>query len=400
MQTTYTIPTENKPALKAKLEKIQRRANKLELTAIEFSFSSAYYRDGADGLKDHVIDVSITGETVKIAGWSFCATLDHFSDPDQPSKWISIVKAVSGCDVPERFRSIGPICEHCSQSRKRTQTYVLKHDDGSRKAVGSSCLRDFLGGHDPHAAVLLCNDLIQAQQACEESMGGSRGHSAIDIDRFLAVTAAIVRIDGYVSSAKARESLTPVYRTSDALQDYFFSPAQTDEEKKWKALREPTEIDIATAEKAKQWALSLHETAIATLNDYQYNIANIARIGVVELRLIGLAVSIVPSYQRAVGADIERQKARESSVHFGTVGERSVYALTVTKILTTESQWGTTFICKFVDENGNFATWFASKRVDFAVGEKVTVKGTVKEHKEYQGIKETVLTRCTVTKAA
>ena len=400
MQTKYTIPTENKPALKAKLEKIQRRANKLELTAIEFSFSPAYYRNGADGLKDHVIDVSIAGETAKIAGWSFIATLDHFQDPDHPQKWISIVKAVPGCDVPERFRSIGPICEHCSQSRKRTQTYVLCHDDGSYKAVGSSCLRDFLGGHDPAKAVALCESLIQIARECEESMGGSRGHSAIDIDRFLAVTAAIVRIDGYMSAAKARESLTPVYRTSDAMHDYFFGRNDKSEEKKWKALREPTEIDIATAEKAKQWALSLHETAIATLNDYQYNVASIARIGVVETRLIGLAVSIIPSYQRAVGADIERQKARESSVHFGTVGERSVYALTVTKILTTESQWGTTWICKFVDESGNFATWFSSRCVNFAVGEKVTVKGTVKEHKEYQGIKETVLTRCTVTKAA
>jgi hypothetical protein len=220
----------------------------------------------------------------------------------------------------------------------------------------------------------------------------------IDLDSFLAVTAAMVRIDGYVSRKSASMAVLPILTTADAIQDYFFTTAKTDEEKKYWELRRPTEQDTATAEKAREWALNLSASTDRALNDYEYNLATIARLGVVEPRLIGLAVSLIPAYQRAVGIDIERRKARESSVHFGSVGERDVYTLTLTKVITTDSRYGTTWICKFVDANGNHACWFSSKNVQIEIGETVKLKCTVKEHKEYQGIKETVLTRCTVTK--
>jgi hypothetical protein len=43
-----------------------------------------------------------------------------------------------------------PRCDHCRLTRRRTQTYVVAHGaSGERRRVGSGCLRDFLGGHDP-----------------------------------------------------------------------------------------------------------------------------------------------------------------------------------------------------------------------------------------------------------
>ena len=40
-------------------------------------------------------------------------------------------------------------CDHCGTTRRRSATYLVEHEDGSRKQVGSSCMADFLGasGH-------------------------------------------------------------------------------------------------------------------------------------------------------------------------------------------------------------------------------------------------------------
>lgn len=52
----------------------------------------------------------------------------------------------------------------------------------------------------------------------------------------------------------------------------------------------------------------------------------------------------------------------------------------------------------FKDEDGNIFTWIASSPMnsDIQKGDTVILDGTVKEHKEYKGDKQTVLTRCKI----
>ena len=56
--------------------------------------------------------------------------------------------------------------------------------------------------------------------------------------------------------------------------------------------------------------------------------------------------------------------------------------------------YGTTFLYRFVDDAGNVFVWKASGA--YNVFDGVTIKGTVKDHSEYQGVKQTVLTRCKI----
>jgi len=44
--------------------------------------------------------------------------------------------------------------------------------------------------------------------------------------------------------------------------------------------------------------------------------------------------------------------------------------------------------------DGNRVVWFASSYPDVSKGNKVNIRGTVKEHSEFRGQKQTVLTRC------
>ena len=57
----------------------------------------------------------------------------------------------------------------------------------------------------------------------------------------------------------------------------------------------------------------------------------------------------------------------------------------------------TMHIYTFRNEHGDAIVWKTSKGLGIENGEKVHVKGTIKEHSEYDNEKQTVLTRCKVT---
>lgn len=56
--------------------------------------------------------------------------------------------------------------------------------------------------------------------------------------------------------------------------------------------------------------------------------------------------------------------------------------------------YGYTWIYTFKDEKGNEYSWFTTVNKALSVGMKCDVTGSVKDFKEYKGVKTTVLTRC------
>lgn len=125
-------------------------------------------------------------------------------------------------------------------------------------------------------------------------------------------------------------------------------------------------------------------------------------------------------------ADQKKQEAlqklhpTEVSEYVGQVKDRLTMTLTFTgtahwEVDTTKQFWNgrwgreqtrDVYLHKFKDEHGNIFTWKTSdplgywdehgQWVHIDEGTQVTIKGTVKEHSEYKGIKQTVLTRCKV----
>ena len=67
--------------------------------------------------------------------------------------------------------------------------------------------------------------------------------------------------------------------------------------------------------------------------------------------------------------------------------------VTVTAAHSFETAYGHTTVYTFSKE-GYIFTWFTSSSVDISVGDKGFLTGTVKDHTEYHGVKQTILTRC------
>ena len=88
-----------------------------------------------------------------------------------------------------------------------------------------------------------------------------------------------------------------------------------------------------------------------------------------------------------------RLAAAAASSHVGTVGQRITITAATAKLVTSwETLYGTTRLYKFTDNQGNVFVWRASRAIKISDG--MAIKGTVKDHSEYNGIKQTVLTRC------
>ena len=81
------------------------------------------------------------------------------------------------------------------------------------------------------------------------------------------------------------------------------------------------------------------------------------------------------------------------SEFIGEVGQRLEMSITVTRNIHLENDYGSTNMHIMEDENGNVFVWTTASK-NWPVGETKTIRGTVKSHNIYQGVKQTILTRC------
>jgi hypothetical protein len=91
---------------------------------------------------------------------------------------------------------------------------------------------------------------------------------------------------------------------------------------------------------------------------------------------------------------------KTDSEYIGEIGDKVELELTFKDYFTFETHYSyygeLNFIYKFADADGNTIVWKTSKALELEQGETYKVKGTIKEHNEYKGDKQTVLTRCKV----
>ena len=86
-------------------------------------------------------------------------------------------------------------------------------------------------------------------------------------------------------------------------------------------------------------------------------------------------------------------------IYIGEIGEKlKKLPVSLTKHNSFCGRYGLTNIYEFRDEEGNYLVWFTSKILDFEIGDTVYLDGTIKEHKDYNGIPQTIVTRCKLSR--
>ena len=388
----YEIPTSRVGLMEDKLAKLNRKADKLgcprgiaEVISEPF-IKELYLNESLRPKKVEFVRVSVTGEAPKLEGWSFLGYIDKD-------------KLVYGEHITDEERDRQGECDYCHQSRPRTHTYVVSHEGGERKVVGSTCMQDFLGGLDPKSMVswltVFRNFVASFTDEGYRDDGSSETH---DLSETLGLTWKVMRVHGWMSGSEAWNSQG--VSTSQRVRDLIDAPASSESSVSfrdaWVATKEANNLpdsDPQLIVDAIEWAKSHKDSD----NNYLNNIGIIAENGYTTKRSMGMAVSILSSYEREVEKRIKaeaRRKASEESNHVGEIGKREVFDnVQLTGVQYLESMFGTSVLHRFLMDDTNQVVWFGSKELDVTVGDTFSIKATVKKHGEFNSIPQTTINR-------
>ena len=386
-EITRWIPERNLEGLRVRIGKMLRKANKLGIDPVTLEVLGDHLVAGEhEGTFTKEVEVRVTGETPKIGGWTFVATLEHTAEGN-------ILRAVPGIELPAYYRECPPTCDHCGLGRNRKDTYVVRSEDGTFKQVGRNCLMDFLGGVSPEAAVAMAEWLIElAAGSLDGDIDDFRGRGEIyfSVENYLAYVAVEIRQRGWTSRRTEHE--TNKRSTATAALRSIFPVDSYDREDR--LLPDPQDEEMA--EKAIKWVLGLEPEEVAK-SDYLNNLTVTVKMKAITDREAGIAASAIIAYRRSVEKEV-RKEAGKASEWFGEVKKREDFTLTFLGQNSFDSYYGTKWVVRLQDEAGNNAVWFSTSYPGIGddaleIGRTYKVKATVKECGDYKGTKQTVLTR-------
>ena len=386
MENTYTIPEVERENIQKVVSRFQKKAAAYG-KSLNVQFGEAYaterkiyenrqdWETGATTLVFvrtelvEVFDLTIDSEIIRKDGYTVVAKIEHISGGN-------IVNTFGeGAGKPE-WSTIEPKCEHCGNNRHRRLTFIVRHEGGSEKQVGRSCLKDYCGINPDYVMWLnQLQDLILNDDIDHYDFYARPIPTAYSIVTMLALAKKILANQGYVKSGEPSSNRHMMYELCD---DYSPSEAELDE--------------------AKKMAEGFAEMDNGEICDSMLtNIQKLINCGYCKISHFGYLAYAPVAYEkyikqikRKAERDAERAAERNSE-YVGEVGQRITVQLSEMKLLTSwETMYGYTYLYKFIDTAGNVLMWFASR----AIADCKAIKATVKDHTERDGVKQTIITRC------
>ena len=380
----YDICSANWARFEKRFSKLVKRAARVGAPIPTYEILGTYEitkRDENTGLmmRASYTRVRVTQQTVKLPdGWRLIGRLEHFDGS-------VIVRPVPGETVPTNARTRENYCDHCNTRRARRDTFLVENDAGEIQQVGRNCIADFLGVEAEAAAKGLYS-FIDAENDFEGMGGAVYVYSPLEV---LTATAWVSRVCGWVPKSRAAIG-TPA---TASIVSEILSDKRAAKEFAQNAGK-PIDSDSERATLAHGWAKGIEGG-----NDYLHNLATLNKASRVGGEHFGLLCSTIAAYERNVECGAKREKTqakRKASEWIGEIGERIEFTATFVSERFFNSDWGTTALLKFETESGDMVSWFSSRdSEDFGIkpGDRVEIRATVKAHKEFNGYKETQVTR-------
>jgi hypothetical protein len=196
----HQVPAFIKPWLEEQLGKINKTAVRLGWEPLELVASEIrVQRISEFGVitSENVFDFTIYGEAPRLhGGWKFVASLTHTDE----GTIVSLAPDFYGDETD--YSTFEARCEHCQTKRSRSTTVIVVSDEGVKKQIGSSCLKDFLG----HQIASVWKFLDSLDKLFEEESHKIKLHPPTSFELLTAVSAIAEQI-GWVSKSGADDSL-------------------------------------------------------------------------------------------------------------------------------------------------------------------------------------------------
>jgi len=388
-----------RPSIAAKLDKILKRAAKKGLDGIlTYEISDTYVVESKSKvdkvpIKKPLIDVSVKGEIPKINGWKFVGKLTH----DGAGDYVTVLSAPT-MEVPKKFRKSKGTCDHCKTARYRKDTFVISKD-GKFMEIGRSCLKDFFPTVNIEWVVSYfkyVDDMLKSDNFEDYTSERSpKFRPTAGLELILMVTNAVIREDGWMSGTAAKTIM-------EKNPDVYVSPTSMKVEgdvalKMGLRSLYRNEKELVLTDKDEEIApkvINFVRNEMYGDNDYVYNMKNFFSNDIVDMRYIPFIASAVSAYTRSIEKEAEMKVKKAVSNYVGTIGEKITADVEVLAAKYVSSYYGSSLLVRMVDDVGNtFTTFYSGYKFEPKVGDKFTIKGTVKAHKEFKGWKNTMLTR-------
>lgn len=399
----FTLTPAEYRASVAKFAKVNERAVKRGFTGrltVEGTRREITTKDDFGFERTEVVyDVEVGGTAPSYNGWTFLARVDALEGGS------FTLATAPGVDHVDRSLVRSGACDHCGAARFRRNTYLVRSDEtGEVKNVGSTCIKDFLGWD---ASLVFFSTDDAAGEFDEYLTGGGAREWTYTVEYVLAVAYAATKAFGWVPATSFDDVPTKA-RVFDVINP---PSRMTDQQR-------------AELETVRRYAAEANERA-AVIRDfilsddfngsstYVDNLKAAVAVHEIGSKQVGLVASAPRAYTRHLETEADRKaqqarwdaekQAKAASGFVGQVGDKnlgikaSVVEVegTVEAVRFISGDYGTTTLYTILGKDGNLYKWFSSAgSLGDDTGVEVHIKGTVKKHEEYNGVKSTVLTRC------
>lgn len=333
-------------------------------------------------------EVSYSIPTFSLPDWRLLGVLTPI--PTETGETITLATAVPGTELPEDVREWELRCDHCMMNRNRKETFLVQHTSSEIRQVGRQCIRDYLG-HDAER-IFSWFDFVRDFLSDSQTWGINNSHSigTYSLKHVLSATSAIIKNNGWKSRKVALETMS--ISTSDLVMKHLLEVSHSADE--FRRENPISEEDERIAEECVEFWKSEYND----LSDYVQNARLLAEHNVVIKKAFGLAVSLLPVWQKRI-ADKQEYTSRVNE-YVGEVGERRDFMVSLVSRRPIESAWGIKYLVTFRDTEGRSLIWWATSGSGTLTdaGDSFSIKGTIKEHKEYKGTRQTILSRVILIK--
>lgn len=397
-------------AFKAKVEKMNRKAAKLGMPEVDYTFGNSFeqpvgtdtigsYETEVDGKKRRVAlyrEVFLHGEAPVIEGYEFVATVDlRGAKPMVKRQPFTAEDA----NLTPFFENDGH-CDHCGFNRQRNDVLILREvATGKLIQIGRSCAADFFRSKNANAMVAVC-DWVDAYGNVSEN--SPRTEPYMTVRRLFETCAAVVRTFGWVHQRDAEFS--DLRSTKGRVWQNLF-PVPEQRQKFPEDYVTITDEDRAETDTLIEWADRKFFSADAK-SDFEYNVQAAVEDWngtlMIRERNLNFLIWMIAGYKRDLQKEAEERRKRaerakqvEASDWVGDVGQRSEFDLTVQFTRTFDGQYGARRMVKLADADDNVFVWWGTNDFAFSmeIGSTYKVKATIKKHDEYNECKQTVITR-------
>ena len=374
MKETYTIPEWKRSDIEKKIERYLKKATKYG-SPLAFSLGKPYAKsvktNTGNNVTIEVFDLTINSEEIKKNGYTLVGMIEHLTGGNIVTPFNTALNS--------DWSHAKPYCEHCGVKRFRRYTFIVRDDKtGEEHQIGSDCLKDY-SGIDPQELGYR-NEFIQFVEDEDTDHYDfddvSSYPKAYDPIKVLAVAIRVLKKQGYVKSGNPNSNKERIFFEID-------NYPTADEMKE--AQKMATDIQNMNEKDAKFFLLD--DTKVLLDSEY----CKSSHFGYLAYAPVAYE-KYKKELEKRAKKEAELDFQRTSSEYVGTVGERIVIDIAELNLVTSwETEYGYTYLYKFIDTNGNVYIWFASR----TISEKTSkIKATVKDHTERDGVKQTVVTRC------